>query len=124
MYRLFIVGAGGFIGASLRYLISQLASRWFDNQLIYGTLIVNILGCLLIGFVMEATLYLWHVSPEIRAFFTVGVLGGLTTFSSFGYGTVSLLSSGNYGLGVLNVILNLSLGLFSVWLGKYLAQMI
>lgn len=122
MFRILIVGVGGFIGASLRYIISGLSIRVFGDSFPYGTLLVNILGGLLIGFIMEASVSLWPVSPNIRIFLTTGLLGGLTTFSTFSYETISMLSDGSYLMGGINAGLNLFLSLFCAWLGKFLAQ--
>ncbi|CDG35810.1 putative membrane protein [Acetivibrio thermocellus BC1] len=122
MFRILIAGVGGFIGASLRYIISGLSIRVFGDSFPYGTLFVNILGGLLIGFIMEASVSLWPVSPNIRIFLTTGILGGLTTFSTFSYETISMLSDGSYLMGGINAGLNLFLSLFCAWLGKFLAQ--
>lgn len=122
MFRILIAGVGGFIGASLRYIISGLSIRVFGDSFPYGTLFVNILGGLLIGFIMEASVSLWPVSPNIRIFLTTGLLGGLTTFSTFSYETISMLSDGSYLMGGINAGLNLFLSLFCAWLGKFLAQ--
>lgn len=122
LFRILIVGVGGFIGASLRYIISGLSIRVFGDSFPYGTLLVNILGGLLIGFIMEASVSLWPVSPNIRIFLTTGILGGLTTFSTFSYETISMLSDGSYLMGGINAGLNLFLSLFCAWLGKFLAQ--
>ena len=122
LFRILIVGVGGFIGASLRYIISGLSIRVFGDSFPYGTLFVNILGGLLIGFIMEASVSLWPVSPNIRIFLTTGILGGLTTFSTFSYETISMLSDGSYLMGGINVGLNLFLSLFCAWLVKFLAQ--
>jgi len=122
LFRILIVGIGGFIGATLRYIISGLSIRVFGDSFPYGTLFVNILGGLLIGFIMEASVSLWPVSPNIRIFLTTGILGGLTTFSTFSYETISMLSDGSYLMGGINAGLNLFLSLFCAWLGKFLAQ--
>jgi len=122
LFRILIVGVGGFIGASLRYIISGLSIRVFGDSFPYGTLFVNILGGLLIGFIMEASVSLWPVSPNIRIFLTTGLLGGLTTFSTFSYETINMLSDGSYLMGGINAGLNMFLSLFCAWLGKFLAQ--
>ena len=115
MFRILIVGIGGFVGASLRYIISGLSIRVFGDSFPYGTLFVNILGGLLIGFIMEASVSLWPVSPNIRIFLTTGILGGLTTFSTFSYETINMLSDGSYLMGGINAGLNLFLSLFCAW---------
>lgn len=124
MLKVIYVGLGGFIGASLRYLISIGASKTFNFDIPMGTLIVNILGGLLIGFIMELSLSTDIISPELRLFLTTGILGGLTTFSTFSYETINLLNSGAYIWGILNIILNLSLSLTGVVIGKILCNAI
>jgi fluoride exporter len=116
--KILYVGIGGFIGASLRYLISLQTSKLFSGHIPYGTLIVNVLGGFLIGVIMEISLSTTFVSPSLRLFLTTGILGGLTTFSTFSYETINLFSSGLYTHAVLNACLNLFLSLFSVILGK------
>lgn len=121
MQKLLYVGIGGLIGASSRYLISLHAARVFGTEFPYGTLIVNILGGFLIGFIMELSLGTDLISPNFRLFLTTGLMGGLTTFSTFGYETITFFSEGNYLLGALNASLNLFLCLAFVVLGKYAA---
>ncbi|MFA6308460.1 MAG: fluoride efflux transporter CrcB [Clostridia bacterium] len=124
MQKLLFVGLGGFIGACLRYLVSVSSSKLTETQLPYGTLIVNVIGGLLIGFIMGLSLTTDIISPNLKLFLTVGLLGGFTTFSAFGYETISLLSDGSYLLGVLNISLNLILSLAGVVLGRFLSQLI
>jgi fluoride exporter len=122
--KVLYVGLGGFIGASLRYLISIQSSKLFNGNLPYGTLIVNILGGLFIGVIMELSLSTTLISPNLRLFLTTGILGGLTTFSTFSYETINLYSGGFYTLAALNACLNLFLSLFSVVTGKFLINTI
>jgi len=121
LFRILVVGIGGFIGASLRYIITNLSIKILGNSFPYGTLFVNILGGFLMGFIMEASISLWPISINMRTFLTTGILGGLTTFSTFSYETISMISNGHYLIGFINVCLNLILSLFGVWLGKFLA---
>ena len=121
--RILIVGIGGFLGAALRYVISGATSKYFGTFPI-GTLIVNIVGGLLIGFIMEASTSFWPISANMRIFLTTGIMGGLTTFSTFSYETVSLISEGEYLMGGLNAGLNLFLALFACWGGRTIAQLI
>ncbi len=118
MQKLLIVGMGGFIGCCLRYFISSYSPRIFGTQFPYGTLIVNGIGGFLIGFVMDFSIKSGAISPNLRLFLTTGLLGGLTTFSTFSYETTTLLHEGNYLLGALNISLNLFLSLGGVLLGK------
>lgn len=124
MQKLFYVGIGGFIGASLRYIISINSSKLFGTQLPYGTLIVNVLGGILIGLIMELGLTTDLISPNLRLFLTTGIMGGLTTFSTFSYETISLFNDGSYMLGTLNICLNLFLSLAGVVAGKFISHSI
>lgn len=122
MLKVLYVGIGGFIGSALRYLISVYSPKLFGTQLPYGTLIVNVLGGILIGFIMEFTLATDFISPEVRLFLTTGILGGFTTFSTFSYETINLFTSGSYLLCTLNIGLNLFLSLGGVILGKSISH--
>lgn len=124
MQKLIYVGIGGLIGASLRYIISINSAKLFGTQMPYGTLIVNVLGGFLIGLIMELSLTTDLVSPNLRLFLTTGIMGGLTTFSTFSYETINLFSDGSYILGILNTSLNLFLSLGGVVLGKFVAHII
>ncbi|KRQ87934.1 putative fluoride ion transporter CrcB [Caloramator mitchellensis] len=124
MQKVFYVGIGGFIGASLRYLISLWAAKVFNFEIPMGTLIVNIIGGFLIGFIMEISLSTDLISSELRLFITTGILGGLTTFSTFSYETINLLSDGSYIWGTLNAALNLFLSLAGVIAGRFIVKFI
>ncbi len=122
--RLIAVGCGGFIGASLRYLISGWSLKLFGGAFPYGTLLVNILGGFLIGFIMKGSMGTFTISPTMRVFLTTGLMGGLTTFSTFSYETIGMLEENNYLLGSLNIMLNLSFSLIGVYLGKMMIDII
>lgn len=124
MQNILWVGLGGFIGASLRYIISISSSKLFSSQLPYGTLIVNILGGLSIGLIMELSLTTDLISPSLKLFLITGIIGGLTTFSTFSYETVTLFTEGNYISGMLNTALNLFLSIAGVVIGKLISQII
>jgi CrcB protein len=122
MQKMIYVGIGGAIGACLRYIISANSSRLFGTQFPYGTLIVNVLGGILIGFIMELSLTTDLISPELRLFLTTGIMGGLTTFSTFSYETINIFSDGKYILAGLNAGMNLFLSLLGVVVGKLLTK--
>ena len=124
MQKLFYVGIGGFIGTCLRYIISIYSPKLFGTQLPYGTLIVNVVGGILIGFILELSLTTNLISPNLRLFLTTGIIGGFTTFSTFSYETINLFSEGSYILGTLNTCLNLFLSLGGVLIGKFVSHII
>lgn len=119
-----IVGCGGFIGASLRYVISLQAARLFGANFPYGTLIANILGAIIIGFVMRLSLDTALVSPNTKLFLTTGMMGGLTTFSTFSYETIGMLNGGELGLGIVNIGVNLGFSLIGVVVGMAIARLV
>jgi fluoride exporter len=123
MLKLLIVGLGGFIGTVLRYVLNNLIYKGLGTTLFpYGTLTVNLLGCFFIGLLASLAESRASITPEIRLFIQIGILGGLTTFSTFGYETYTLLRDGQFLLAVMNMVTQLILGLFAVWLGYYIAQ--
>ena len=124
MQKLLFVGLGGFIGCCLRYGLSLYCAKLLGNSLPYGTLIVNVIGGILIGFIMGYSLSSDAISPNLKLFLTTGLLGGLTTFSTFSYETITLFNQGSYFSGTLNAGLNLFLSLGGVVLGKFLSQVI
>jgi fluoride exporter len=124
MQNVLCVGLGGFIGASLRYIISINSTKLFGAQFPYGTLIVNVVGGLFIGLIMELCITTNAISPSLKLFLITGIIGGLTTFSTFSYETVTLFIEGNYTAGMLNTVLNLFLSIAGVIIGKFIAQTI
>lgn len=118
MINILCVGIGGFLGAIIRYGISMSTSKVFLCKIPIGTLIVNILGGLLIGFIMEISIKTDLISPQLKLFLTTGIMGGLTTFSTFSYETIMLIEGGNFNFAIVNIILNLFLSLIGVWIGK------
>ena len=124
MQKVICVGIGGFIGASMRYLISMQSSKLLNSSIPLGTLIANVLGGFLIGVIMEISMSTDLISPNLKLFLTTGIMGGLTTFSTFSYETISLLSDGKYLLGIGNIFLNLILSLGGVVLGTSICKML
>ena len=119
----FLVGAGGFLGSVSRYAIGGLVQRLAPEALFpWGTLAVNVLGCLAIGFAASLGEARGWLGPGARALLLVGVLGGFTTFSSFGYETWSLVRDGQVGVGLANACANMVLGMLAVWMGVALAR--
>jgi CrcB protein len=119
---LIVIGIGGFLGAILRYLLSGYVHQWARTvDFPYGTLAVNVLGCLLIGFLTVLAESHGVFTPESRAFLFVGLLGSLTTYSTFGNETMNLLRDGESTSALLNVSTHLVLGLGAVWAGRAMA---
>jgi fluoride exporter len=125
MTNIFLVGAGGFIGSVLRYLLSGYVQQ-FANRLDFpfGTLAVNVIGCFVIGLLAQFGEKYGVFSNESRAFIFIGVLGGFTTFSAFGNDTVNLVRQDFVMNAVVNVGANVTLGLFAVWLGHVVGHLI
>jgi CrcB protein len=123
--NVFWVGVGGFIGSVLRYFMSGLVQEWSKrDDFPVGTLSVNVLGCLVIGLLSQLAEARGALSPAARAFIIVGILGGFTTFSSFGNETMNLWRDGERALGFANVAAQLVLGLGAVWVGRLLGDKI
>jgi len=117
-----LIGAGGFLGALFRFGLGGWAHRLLPNLAFpVGTLLVNLLGCLLIGILSGLGQARQVFSPEFRLFAFIGLLGGFTTFSTFGLETFAMLRDGEQMRAAMNVGLNVLPGLLLVWLGYSLA---
>lgn len=119
-----LVFLGGGIGAITRYWLSGFVYKFVDPVFPYGNLCVNVSGCFLIGFFMAFFDNRFIVSPHLKIFLTVGMLGGYTTFSSFSYETVMLLRHGEFFFASLNIILSIILCLFGTHLGLSLGKIL
>ena len=123
MLKVFLIGLGGFAGAVSRYLVSGLVYRLPGTEMFpYGTLVVNMIGCLLIGLgggLMESRQLF---SPEARSFIFIGLLGGFTTFSTFAFESFNLTREGQLLATASNVLAHVLLGLAMVWLGNVIAR--
>lgn len=125
MDRVLLAGVGGFIGTVLRYLLSGFIQQVTQNVVFpYGTLVVNLIGCLAIGFLSELAEARGIFTGESRVFVFVGILGGFTTFSSFGNETVNLLRDGESLPALFNISLQIFLGLGLVLAGRAIANLI
>jgi CrcB protein len=124
MSNLIYIGLGGFIGSVSRFLLAGMTQRlagdaWFP----LGTLVVNVLGCFVIGLLGGLVEHRDLLNAELRLFLLVGVLGGFTTFSTFGYETLTLLREAQFFAAVGSVFLHVVLGLAAVWMGYSLSMM-
>ncbi|MCW5908221.1 MAG: fluoride efflux transporter CrcB [Chitinophagales bacterium] len=119
MQLILLVGTGSFIGGVARFLLSQLLQSKISQPFPVGTLVVNIIGCLVIGSVFglgEKT----HISAEWRLFIMTGVCGGFTTFSAFGLETISLLRDGQHVYALTYIVASILLGLLATFGGMLL----
>ena len=121
MTRLLVVGLGGFLGAILRYGLSGWIQGRTTSEVPWGTMGVNVLGCLVLGALM-AYAKDRPVNEELAFFLRVGLLGAFTTFSTLGYETVELLGAGRWREALLSLGGNLLLGGLAVVLGAGLAR--
>jgi CrcB protein len=119
-----VVGSGGFIGALARYGIGGLVHRQVPLSVFpWGTLVVNLTGCLMIGLLAGFAESRQLFGPQFRLFVLIGILGGFTTFSTFGFETFAMLREAEYWRAGANVGMNVVFGLTLVWLGYELAAM-
>lgn len=120
MKAIALVAAGGAIGAVLRYLVSLGAVRALGENFPFGTLIVNVIGSFLLGWLMASTGESEVLSPDLKLMLGTGFCGALTTFSTFSVQNLVLLEKSSVQVLLLNVALNLLLGLGAAWLGASL----
>ncbi|ADQ78371.1 camphor resistance protein CrcB [Paludibacter propionicigenes WB4] len=116
MKQLLIVGLGGAIGSIARFLVSKLNLHWHFLSIPMGTLTVNVLGSLLIGFIAGVSARTEVISPSMRLFLMVGICGGFTTFSSFTNENLTLMQNGQF----LSVLLYTGFSIFFGFLAVYL----
>ena len=124
MGNMLLVGIGGFLGSIMRFLSStyiQQFTRGFDFP--YGTLTVNILGCFLFGFFSQLADTLDLFSTESRNFIFIGVLGGFTTYSTFGNDTMDFFLRNKQLPAILNIGAHIFFGFIAIWLGRTLPHL-
>jgi CrcB protein len=117
------VAVGGALGSIARHWVNLELAHRLDRAFPYATLVVNVAGCLAIGALAGLIAgERLHLTPLMRTFVFVGVLGGFTTFSSFGLETFTLGHGGDHVAALWNVVGQVGLGLGGVWLGFYLGS--
>ncbi len=117
MQQLIAIAIGGAVGAVLRFTLSTSVHRVMGKDFPYGTLTVNVLGSLLMGFFFIMLVERQISSIELRSGILFGVLGAFTTFSSFSFETLALLESGDWGKALINVFVSISCCLLATWIG-------
>jgi len=120
--NILVVAFGGGIGAATRYSLSKFVHQMVGTTFPYGTLTVNILGCLLIGMLMTMFEERFLVNPSLRIFLTIGILGGFTTFSTFSYETMMMLKDAEFLNAGLNIVSSVALCLGATHLGMILGK--
>jgi CrcB protein len=113
---LIFIGAG--IGGVLRYWVANIIYYFFGRQFPYGTLVVNVSGCFLMGLLYILTLERFDgIGSQLRALLLIGLLGGYTTFSSFSVETINLFENGNYVSALTNIVFSTVASIAAAWLG-------
>lgn len=124
MRNLILLGLAGGVGTLARYGLTGSVHRVARPTFPVGTLSVNLLGCLLLGLVMHLVRQHPAAGPETRTLLGVGLLGGFTTFSAFGYETLELLEGGSPLLAGANVTAHVVLGIGAAWIGLVLGKLL
>lgn len=120
-----LIGMGGFLGAIMRYLLSDYVQNWSKiSDFPIGTLVVNLVGCLLIGALAQLAEIRDIFTPETSSLIFLGFLGAFTTFSTFSSDSFNLFREGNNLLFYLNIGASVIFGLFAVWLGRTLVSLV
>ena len=122
MQRLLLIGLAGLFGTLGRYALAGAVSRRYGESFPWGTLVVNVSGCFLAGLVFQLASERELVGEAARTALLIGLLGGFTTFSSYGLQTFALARDGEFWLAALNVTASNLLGLLMVWAGYALAR--
>ena len=119
-----LVGIGGFVGSVLRYWLSLFIGQHLVSTFPFGTFVVNVIGCFLIGLLAGLSDRGSLISPEVRLLLTTGFCGGFTTFSTFSYESMSLLKDGELMFLAANVALSVAAGFLATYLGTLLIRSI
>lgn len=121
MLRLFFIALGGAIGTFFRYILSSLDYKFSNGIFPFSTLLVNLTGSLIIGFLWGLSERL-AVSSLVRMFIFIGVLGGFTTFSTFALENFNLMRDGEFKIAAVNIVLSNVLGIACVFIGFWLSK--
>jgi len=117
MLKTILIALAGLVGTLLRYWLSGLVARRFGETFPWGTMTVNLIGCFVTGAVFYLSEERFLINPAARMVIMIGLLGGFTTFSSYGLQTFTPLRDGEFGLGTFNVAVSHVVGLLMVWAG-------
>lgn len=124
MRQLLLVGFGGFLGSIARYLVSKLNLTWHYHDIPMGTLTVNIVGSILIGFFLGIFVNSDLLNTNLKLFIVVGFCGGFTTFSSFTNENFILLQNGQFLTSIVYVLGSVLLGILAVYIGYLISNLL
>ena len=124
MQRYLLIGLGGALGSVARFWVGSTVAGRFGTRLPYGTFVINITACLIIGFSLEYLGRRVELTPAWRYLIPIGFVGAYSTFSTFEWEIFSNLELGAFMLAALYLSLSVVLGLVAVWLGTVLARTI
>lgn len=124
LYKYLLVGLGGFAGAVSRYWVGTFVTQRMGLRFPYGTFLINVSGCFLIGFFMHLLAERGVLDLRWLYIIVIGFIGAYTTFSTFEYETMRTLQDGQVGLGLLYVSSSVLVGFVMVWLGSLAAELI
>jgi CrcB protein len=122
MKMLLMAASGGAIGAGARYLVGVWATRLLGHGFPWGTLIVNVVGCLVMGLIVELVALRWSISNELRTFLMTGILGGFTTFSAFSLDFAVLMERKEQGLALIYAGASVGFSLLALFAGLSIAR--
>jgi CrcB protein len=118
-----LIGFGGLLGTIGRYLTAVYFARLIPSSFPYGTFVVNLLGCFVIGIIYGlADRYSW-LTPEWRLFLATGICGGYTTFSAFAYENIKLLQAGDFLIFATYSLTSFAGGLFAIFIGLLITKL-
>jgi len=118
-----VVGLGGFIGANSRYILGQWAAAKWGSAFPYGTFIINITGCFILGLFATLTArFAWN--DNLRLLIAIGFVGAYTTFSTFEYETLQLAAAGSWRNALINTVGSVVVGFGAAYLGVVAARLL
>ena len=124
MDKVLWISLGAVLGANLRYWVGDWAAQRFGSGFPYGTLLINLSGSFLLGLIVSMSMENFIIDPRLRLLLTIGFLGSYTTFSTYAYESIALISQGQWGMGLFNLLGSSLLGglfaILGIWLGKIL----
>lgn len=121
---LLLIGLGGGLGSILRFLVAHACQKYFTSLFPWGTLLVNLTGCLLIGLFLGFSMKSQAFENNFRFLLIIGFCGGYTTFSAFALENLELFNQGKYALVLLYILSSVLIGILCVAVGVYLSKML